>query len=143
MGLKKWKVKTTPEFENSLERLFSFNLRYLIPRLVENARYEIKWFFQRGFRGYDDRMVFSFYSQFAELAVKVLIHYRKIQMSLPIGMSEKEWNKIVDKIIEAFKAVPEIHEATWDMDKAKLKELKKTFIDGMDLLKEHYQNLWD
>lgn len=56
---------------------------YTIPRILNDARYEVKWGFQRMFRGFDDRWYWSYYSMNAEQTVKVLKRMQKHKHGAP------------------------------------------------------------
>ena len=61
MGKKQKELKIVfhPKFWESADRLFSNKLQYLIPRFLSNAKHEVKWAWQRVFRGYDDRITWD------------------------------------------------------------------------------------
>ena len=69
--------------------------RYRIWGILDDWRYEIKWGFQRMFRGYDDPHVWNFWAYNAELNIKVLKKLKKIKTGYPIILinkqEEKEW----------------------------------------------------
>jgi hypothetical protein len=52
---KKMEIKFAPEFKKSIDKMFSMNPIYSIPRWFTDTRYKIKWAYQRVFRGWDDR----------------------------------------------------------------------------------------
>lgn len=144
-----------------------------VVRLPQKWKYDIKWAWQRAFRGYDDSMSFSFYSVNAELTVRTLKSMRARLNGHPIGLTPKKWEKIVDTIIDGFQAVADMDDypfasySTWtraDMVgkevepspaqlKARKDFVKKVeawqkkcqtrFDKGIALYHKYYFNLWD
>ena len=109
---------------------------------------QIKWFLQRVFRGYDDRIYWELYSYLSEIIAKHLKHFRKMKRTgYPTTLkSEKEWNKVLDKMIWSFENSSDDIIFPID-DRAKTsKQLKKLFDkqkEGLQLFAKHFYNLWD
>lgn len=160
---KEWKIKTTPRFEHDLKRLFSLNPIYSIPRFFDRLKSEIKWAYQRVFRGYDDKWYWSFNHQVADVAIKVFKNMSKKVWGHPSELKFKKWQKILMKIAEGFEAYKEIHEGDSYMiptgyyyeegflkglekrviNKKKLKELEKKQKKGLELFAKWFSHLWD
>lgn len=160
---KKMKIKTTPQFEHDLKRLFSLNPIYSIPRFFDRLKYEIKWAYQRLIRGYDDRWFWSFNHQLADFAIEIFKHMSKKAFGHPSSITFTKWQKILMKIAEGFEAYKEINEGDSYMiptgyyhqegllkgmekrvvDKRKLKTLEKKQKKGLELFTKWFNHLWD
>jgi len=160
---KKWKIKTTPQFEHSLKRLFSLNPIYSVPRFFSNLKYEIKLAYQRLTRGYDDRWIWSFNHQLADVGIDVFKHLSEKAFGHPSSISYKKWQGILKKISEGFEAYKEISEGDSYMmptgyyhnegflkgvekrvvNKRKLRALQKKQKKGLELFVKWFNNLWD
>lgn len=151
-------IKFHPKFEKSCKRLFSNNPYYLIPRLIRNAKFEIKMAWQRVFRGYDDAFVWDLHHNFSWLMCEALPKLRKNKTGCPGELyddSNKDdechkWSKILLEIENGFKAGKRIGDGdNWgkvgnpDLSLKKDEEDRKIFENGMDLLKKYYFSLWD
>lgn len=163
------KIEVTPGFEKSMERLFSMNPIYCVPRWIKDRYYLMKYAYQRVRRGYDDRMVFSFYDEMGALCIKALTSLRDdCKTGYPTRFEgRKDWDGILTKIINGLKAaerisdndffdkVPlpkgttrkdifgeEVHHKLVINEKRK-KQLEDEFSEGMDLFKKHFFSLWD
>ncbi len=75
--------------------------------------WEVKYAFQRVFRGYDDSDVFNFSDNLADRIVKSLTDFKKNSISYPVNMKPKEWDEIIDKIIDGFKFYSESEEGVY------------------------------
>jgi hypothetical protein len=143
------------------EDFFDF-FRYTIPRVTGEGRREIRWAWQRVFRGYDDRLVWSLHSEHTRLMLKVLKHFRKTHIGSPI-IRDKDWkengegpgdsahtfwDKQLDAMIDGFQAQMDIEDLDYadfssDVEKKKYKELIAMWEKGMKVFVEHYNDLWD
>ena len=131
---KKLKIEVHPEFINDLERLFSSKLKYLIPRKFDDWKYEIKWAWQRVFKGYDDRATWGFDSWVSEYAPKILRDMKSFVHGYPSNsfgkkkkgdiQSVKEWKGVIEKIAKGFDAANSIQNNEY-MKKVKLKKPRK------------------
>lgn len=103
-------------------------VRYVVPRVIGDTLREIKWGFQRMFRGYDDRWLWQYEQMNSELTVKILKWLQKNKHGSPfvhdpygvIDIKEEEthgenkwdvnkkfhdrWNKCLGLIIAGFEA---------------------------------------
>lgn len=127
---------------------------YKTKRVIEDSLAEIKFAWQRVFRGWDDRAEWSLDHYLAKLIPEVLHMMLKINRGYPVSLypegtnfenvpkevddaCKKKWKEILIKIIEGFEEYRE-SECLLSSDN----ELKK-FNEGFDLFKKYYQNLWD
>ena len=149
-------IKFHPEFFKSFNKLFSSNPIYSIPRFFKDWRYEIKYAWQRVFRGYDDPWIWDIHSNLSDLMCKILPKLRKNVCGCPGEFFDKEkkndeywkWKEVLLKIEKGFKAAKRVDFAdNWDLPKEeaikKDEEDMKIFYEGMDLFKKYYFSLWD
>ena len=62
-------------------------------------RRKIKHFFQRITRGWDDSETWSLYSTTAKFMLPRLKRFKELKGCHPFGISEDEWDNILDEII--------------------------------------------
>jgi hypothetical protein len=135
-------IKFAPEFEKSMDRMFSNRLIYLIPRTIKDKWYQVKWAWQRVFRGYDDRFCFEFCGMFPDLIIGVCDSMIQYGMGHPSKLkSMKQWHSILNKIKKGFIEYQKIDEML--LDQKQLKKAQKELDKSLDLFKEFYGNLWD
>lgn len=143
---------------------FGYNWRYLILhpwKIFEHIFYEIKYAWQRVFRGWDDRMIWGVDSTLAELIPKLLKQLKEVKHGVPISMfdeddwdeenycykdgstekAEKKWDAVLDEIVEGFVYYNEQKYEAFSEEE--MEELKTKLDCSMDLLKEHFMSLWD
>ena len=70
-------------------------LKYEIKNVIWNIRYG----FQRMFKGYDNVDVFDMFYQFNKRYHKIFIELKKDKCSHPCNMTKEEWDNILDKMI--------------------------------------------
>lgn len=122
---KKWEEeeRTRPWWKKVLR-----SLKYIPFRnwsRAKDAYYEVKWGFQRMFRGYDDRAFWGLNSYITEIALPVLKWLKNNKHGLPWNQevdseqlaakgvidhgsyahTEESWNAILDKMIDAFQVM--------------------------------------
>lgn len=126
-----------------------------------NLPREIKWKWQRMWRGWADSDVWSIDGWFLETMPGMLRLLRKKKIGYPAGLkSVKEWNKILAKMIDGFEL-----RNRWECDyasivgdqnyynfkdpvwrkkyDAKQKEVDKKFDEAMGLFHKWFFALWD
>jgi len=129
--------------------------------LIEDAFYQIKWAWQRVFRGWDDRVVWSIDQHLSEKIPVWLDVLKKTKSGLPATMfdedafqppdysaskeswarAEEKWNKTLDIISEGFQAYIKImNEVPQGQE---LIDLEEKFQIGFDLFKDCFRDLWD
>ena len=131
-------------------------------KILEYWRDEIKYAWQRVFRGWDDRIIWSIDSYLAEMIpvwVTVLkeskwgvpiIMFTDDEMKDPNGISneadaraEKEYDIILDKIIDGFSSYDKLQQYCFEIDSPEETLAKQKFEQGFDLFKEYFSTLWD
>lgn len=168
---KEFKVEFAPSFFESADRLFSNKLKYLIPRKLSDWKYEIRWAWQRVFRGYDDQITWGIDHWLVDYLPEII---RKMKNNLhghpgnPFGKqtglpkNEKEWKDILEKIAIGFESGGKIcdrdymvrskekyidgafkGENKYKVGKKRYNQLVKEFDEGMKLFHRHFFDLWD
>jgi len=108
---------------------FPYNIIYFF-------RYEIKYFFQRIFRGYDDRAIWDLDYYIATKVIKPLKHFRACVCGTPISFTETEWHAVLDKMIYSMEFIIEDNYLiTSAADNSRIDE-------GLFLFGKHFRSLW-
>lgn len=149
------------EFEHDLSSFKkSFNLWdkitmpfYRIRRVVRDVYWEIRYGFQRMFKGYDYVDTFETYAKFIERYYKILTDYRKNHHGYPFNLTEEKWDNIIDDMLrhlyymdeenvekELKKDVPE----NWTVSSKTTSEvMEKHKNEFFKLFSEYFFNIWD
>ena len=135
------------EFEqfNDLKLSFLEDLWYSFlgkVRWIRNIPREMKWFFQRGLRGWSDYDVWDLDSYLNDWVPKAVKHLKSISHSHPVNLTPEEWDKILMKIAEGFEANQKWKELDFK-NITEAKKLEATFKRGMKLFTKYYNDLWD
>jgi hypothetical protein len=104
--------------------------------------YRIKWFIQRGYRGYADCDVWSIDSYLAGWLPLALWDLKKHRLGHPGGLTNKTWGDKLDRMIDAFKIAQKFHNfeyQTPEEGRVAMKQFRKDF----DVFKNYFFNLWD
>ena len=158
-------IKLTDGFKQDMVRLFSSQWRYAVPRWLDNTKYEIKWAWQRVFRGWDDRITWSIDGWMNENMPEIIRKMCSFAHGVPANIdSSKEWKNILEKIATGFDSARQLSESAYmkkvpikkpikmfgilrnykyEVDEKKLKKLEDNFDYGMKLFCRYYHNLWD
>jgi hypothetical protein len=105
-------------------------------KLVPSKR-DIKFFFQRVYRGWDDSETWSLDSSLAKIVLPRLKRFRELYGGRPARLTTEEWANIIDEMIFAF----EFHtsEERWCCtDKDKWNRVN----NGLELFGKYYSHLW-
>lgn len=120
---------------------------------------EVKWAWQRVFRGWDDRATWSadyyFARQISEIldAIKSdcgIPHFVFIDLGIPVDTfitEEQEqtaktyWDNIIQKIVDGFRAYLEAQEIVYT-NPERYGVLVKQYEEGFDLFKKHFGAFW-
>ena len=108
---------------------------------------EIKWFYQRGKRGYSDRDVWDFYTYLLRVFAGGLKELKENEMGYPCTCytdnkdpekcdCENKWDLLLDKMIAGFEAGINYDDSFDEEDMKKCEEALNTF-------KEYFFALWD
>ena len=103
---------------------------------------EIKFGFQRMFRGYDDTAYWGLDTYLAEMLVPIMTWYRDNDPHMMLKNAEKEdyyteeeQTEIYNKMIFAFKAV---NRNNYNLEETDLDKIE----EGLHLFAEHYRGFW-
>lgn len=137
---------------------------------IKNIPRETKWFFQCGFRGYDDTSYWEIGDYLGREIVRHLKHFRKMKrFGVPADMcvdengkeisveeGEKKWNAVLDKMIAGFEelTIDQIDKAPWKLyyeekkisEDEWLKREKEDYEKAQEnamLFIKHFGGLWD
>jgi len=107
---------------------------------------EIKYFIQRGRRGYSDSDTWDFDDYLADVISKGLKVLKDNLHSYPVEFETiEQWQEILDSIIDGFEA----YQQTGDIDcpvEDYIKEHNKLMVKfntGMKLFTKYFNHLWD
>jgi hypothetical protein len=110
-----------------------------LKRKVPTKR-DVRFFFQRLIRGWDDSETWSLDVSFAKLMLPRLKRFNEIKCGYPAHMKEKEWDSIIEEIIWGLEWFTS--SGRWDLsNKAKEANFKRAKA-AIQLLAKHYTDLW-
>jgi len=102
---------------------------------LQLSKRDIKFFFQRLFRGWDDGDTFSLDHSLAKLIAPRLKRFKEVSIAVPYGVEEKEWAEMLDTMIASFEYFGS--ETRWLNPQEEIKHQK-----GIDLFSKYYTSLW-
>lgn len=133
-----------------------------------NLYREIKWFIQRGKRGFSDRDVWSIDWYLGEILPKMLKQLKKTQTILPTWeygnepeeVAQKRWNNILDNMIYTFETEHKLSETnllyTTVKNRNRIEKIGKyvgipvmtkeeceRYRKGWYYFQKHFKSLWD
>lgn len=159
-------IKFTEEFHKDMDRLFSKDLKYRIWRSwdwLKGVPSEVKFFWQRGTRGWSDRDVWGIDNFLLSILPGMLRQLAITKHGCPeefyddhckgdeCHMWREFLNDMADKLecgtkaleleLEPFKKA----DGSYDMEafKAEYERLVKEWGQGIDWVKKYFFNLWD
>lgn len=94
----------------------------------------LKYIWQKICWGYCDGELWNLDHAFAKFMVSRLRRFKDITMTLPPELSEDQWEKILDEMIDTFKCM----QGCYCPDKHDIEKIDK----GMELFKKHHWHLW-
>lgn len=120
---------------------------------IKNTYWKIRYGFQRMFKGYDAVDTFETYSKFVKRYTKILTEYRKYHVGYVAGMTNAEWEAIVDEMLyhlhymdeqnveeELERDVPN----NWMVSLNTVSDIMSKHKDEFfKLFSEYFYNLWD
>jgi len=110
--------------------------KYLIA-LYDHVRY----FIQRGYRGYSDRDVWSIDYYLNSWMPQALEQLKRTTHGHPIGMTKKQWEHRLDQMINAFKIAKNIDYYTY-VKPEECRAARRQFRKNFDVFKNYYFSLW-
>lgn len=122
-------------------------------RWVKDAYWEVRYGFQRMFKGYDSVDIFETYYKFTDRYSKILTRLRKRHVGYPYCLSEEEWDDILDEMVyhlhymvednvvdELKKDVPK----EWSPSQKDVDEIMEKHKDEFfKLFSKYFYDLWD
>ena len=123
------------EFYYKLYRLWNHKIS-MIPR-------RIKWFFQRGKRGYSDNDVWNFDSYLAEVISKGCKQLAKEKHGYPSNLTLEKWEEILNSLSKKFEEYTKIIYLEEGYETVSPEEFDKKMDEMINLLKNHFTHLWD
>jgi hypothetical protein len=123
-------------------------------------KHQIKWGWQRISRGYDDRAVWNLNYHLAKIIPQILKKLKEDKVGIPgfcfeglpyedentyshseesMKIAEERWDAVLDEIITGF----EVYGTLWELPYEQEREEYKKVERALDLLKEHFESLWD
>ena len=119
--------------------------------IFHNIKRQFKFFKQRIRCGFSDDELWGLELTIAEFCLPRLIRFKEIKCSYPgDGISEIDWDEILDKIIYSFEEIIRESDPFYDQEVEINKEyLEKRKIkiekiqEGLDLFAKYFMNLWD
>lgn len=159
----KYKMEVLPEAGKSMAKL-GLTDEFYKPSLLERVLWpiekrlkaikdfprEIKFFIQRGRRGYSDKDVWDLHSYLEKViagSLRHLVTHESMIASHPMGYKEiknhKDWKRVVKKIAKDIEEGSQYDDLSknWQ-DKTRKKKLEQ-FYDGLANLGKYWFNLWD
>ena len=126
---------------------------YRIKNKLRDVYWEIRYGFQRMFKGYDYVDTFETFAKFTERYYKILTEYKKHHNSHPSNFTEEEWDNIIDDMLrhlyymdeenvekELSKDVPD----NWVVSsKTTYEIMEKHKNEFFKLFSEYFYNIWD
>lgn len=120
---------------------------------IREAYWEVRYGFQRMFKGYDSVDVFETFAKFRERYIKILTQYRKNHVGYVFEMENEEWEAIIDEMIyhlhymdkekvteELERDVPDDWAASYKTVNYILDKHKDAFFE---LFSKYFYHLWD
>lgn len=93
---------------------------------------------QRRVRGWDDSEVWSLDNTFAKFIYPRLIKLKEVTNGYPADLTEKKWDKILDKMVEGFKIMAD-DESYYELTVGKK---DKKITEALNLFSKHCRDLW-
>ena len=154
---------TFKRFSSKKEKTFKDKVEYLwdtitrpyrrAKRRVKDAYWEARYGFQRMFKGYDSVDVFDTYSKFVERYTNILTRYRKVHVGYVGGMTNEEWEAIIDEMLyhlhymDEQNVIKELEKNVSDDWHASMEVVGRIMEKHKDeffiLFSKYFFNLWD
>lgn len=114
-------------------------------RKIKNTYYQIKYGFQRMFRGYDDAEVFDLFDGFLIKYKKILKDFRKCGNSYPFELgSYDEWANVLDEMINHFELSDAFNDYYKDMKYIEAEPIAYQHANkALEMFTKYFWDLWD
>ena len=146
-----------------------YNKYFAIPfqrfiQAIKDSPSEVKWFYQRGSRGWSDRSAWSIDSWLVDNLIPMLERLKNNKHGTPMSMfrkkdgvdkdgnstdeahrlAEQRWDNVLNEIIYGLKCAKKIEDSDYDYeDKELTKRLTKSSQRSFELIGKHLFSLWD
>jgi len=126
------------------EGMFGWNYWHLLKnpwKVPQEAYYRMKWFVQRGRRGYSDVDQWNLYAYVAGWLPEAIKGLRANKLGHPVDLTAEKWATILKEMeagLRAAKAVAEMSYKTLD----ECMILQKRADKGLKLFVKHFFSLW-
>lgn len=141
-------------------------IEWKIKRIVNTFKWkikQIKFFYQRGKRGWSDYDVWDMDCYLISIILPMLKRLREKSNSFPVNMTEKKWNLILSDMIEAFEAAERMKnddyykevsgdslEAIKNASKKEIRMWHKLYLKDLKIFEKkakvfikYFHHLWD
>ena len=135
------------DYEISLFKKVWWPIKRFITRITDIPT-NIKYFIQRGKRGWSDDKCWSVDYYLIEITLPMLKRLRANLHGYPTTMTKVEWDNALDSMIAGFESAKRIVDLDYDnIPSDKFREAydkdKVIFDKGMKLFSENFLSLWD
>ena len=148
-----------------------YNKYFVIPfhtfiNTIKNFPSEVKWFYQRGSRGWSDRSAWSIDTWLVNNLIPMLERLKKEKLGVPSSMyrdedgmrrngeadvlAEQRWNNVLNEIIYGLKCAKKLQDMDYDYEDKELtkrltksSQLQRSSARSFELIGKHLFNLWD
>ena len=150
-----WPTKECKTLKDKLENLWDIITTpfYRAKHWVKDTYWEIRYGFQRMFKGYDSVDVFETFAKFIDRYTKILTRLRNNHCGYPYNLTEEEWDAVIDEMIYHLKYMDEetvIEELernvpdNWTASHKTVGEILEKHKDQFfELFSKWFYNLWD
>lgn len=134
----KWMTKYSPPFGAYNYAHYLYQPHKYFGELYDEVRY----FIQRGQRGFSDRDVWSIDYYMCSWMPQALEQLRRTKHGTPIGLTPKQWDSKLDRMINAFKIARKIQDFEY-IKKEEYQVALKQFRKDFNVINTYFFNLWD
>lgn len=133
-----WMCEKSPPFGAYNYAFYAYNPHKYISQLWD----EVKYFIQRGRRGYSDRDAWSLDWYLMMWLPKALKQLKRTKHGHPCDLTEESWSKLLDQMIEGLEAERKWIAMEWESEQEST-DLQKKGTEGLNLLVARFHDLWD
>lgn len=130
---------------NALLQELYYRIRRLVVFILDIPRDSyraIKRGIQRGYRGWADEDVWGFDYYLTKVILGGLKRLKETKHGYPCDLTEKKWDKIINKMIYTFETNKSLFEGNKFFEQLSKEEQKK-YNEGFKLFQKYFNSLWD